>query len=493
MGYAGLRWMAVAFFFFQAEDGIRDPLVTGVQTCALPISFRNASAARAEAEATMSALQASEERYRVLVEGSLQGMYIHQDRLIQCANAPMARIFGYASPEDLIGQDYLILIAPQERRRIEAYRAARLGGEPAPTRYETQGVAKDGTPIRIEVLVSIIPWRGRPAILGTFLDVTERRQAQEALERLSQQHELILTSAGEGIFGQDPEGVATFVNPAAAALLGWPPEELVGRPMHPLLHHSRRDGTPYPQTECPIYAAFREGKMQRREHEVFWRRDGTSFPVEYTCTPVRANDGELVGSVVTFRDVSEREQLEAQIRQAEKMEAIGQLAGGVAHDFNNLLTVIKGRSELLRRRLRPDAIHSRDFELIKRTADRAAALVRQLLAFSRKQRLEPRTLDLSAVVAEMSTMLRRMIGEQIELLTPTDPAPGHVKADLVQIEQVRVNLAVNARDAMPDGGRLTLRTASVELDDAFTRQRPGLRPGPYVMLTVGDTGIGMDA
>src|SRR5207245_608703 len=291
-------------------------------------------------------------RYRVLVEGSLQGMYIHQDRLVQFANAPMARIFGYASPEDLIGQDYLILIAPQERRRIEAYRAARLRGEPAPTRYETQGVAKDGTPISIEVLVSMIPWRGRPAILGTFLDITERRRAQEALERLSRQHELILTSAGEGIFGQDPQGLATFVNPAAAALLGWPPEELVGRPMHPLLHHSRRDGTPYPRTECPIYAAFREGKMQRREHEVFWRRDGTSFPVEYTCTPVRAKDGELVGSVVTFRDVSEREQLEAQIRQAQKMEAIGQLAGGVAHDFNNLLTVIKGRRELLRPRPR---------------------------------------------------------------------------------------------------------------------------------------------
>src|SRR5207244_3499065 len=173
---------------------------------------------------------------------------------------------------------------------------------------------------------------------------------------------------------------------------------------------------------------------------------------------VRAKDGELVGSVVTFRDVAEAEQLEAQILAAQQMEAIGQLAGGVAHDFHNLLTVIKGRSELLRRRLRPDAIHSRDFDLIKRTADRAAALVRQLLAFSRTQLLEPRTLDLSAVVAEMSTMLRRMIGEQIELQTPTDPAPGHVKADVVQIEQVLANLAVNARDAMPEGGRLTLRS-----------------------------------
>ncbi|PYM84921.1 MAG: hypothetical protein DME09_07555 [Candidatus Rokuibacteriota bacterium] len=209
------------------------------------LAFRNArlfaqeQAARAEAEATAAALQASEERYRVLVEGSLQGMYIHQDRLVQFANAPMARIFGYASPEDLIGQDYLILIAPQERRRIEAYRAARLRGEPAPTRYETQGVAKDGTPISIEVLVSMIPWRGRPAILGTFLDITERRRAQEALERLSRQHELILTSAGEGIFGQDPEGLATFVNPAAAALLGWPPEELVAPPLE-----ARRDALP---------------------------------------------------------------------------------------------------------------------------------------------------------------------------------------------------------------------------------------------------------
>jgi len=455
--------------------------------------FAREQAARAEAEATARALQAGEERYRALIEGSIQGMYIHQDRVIQFANAPMARIFGYASPDDLVGRDYLVLIAPEERARIDGYRVARLRGEPAPPRYEAQGVARDGTPIWLEILASIISWNGRPAVLGTFLDITERKRAQGALERLSRRHELILASAGEGIFGQDSEGITMFMNPAAATMLGWPPEEIVGRPMHELIHHSRRDGTPYSRTECPIYAAFRDGRVRHGEHEVFWRRDGTSFPVEYTTTPMRAEDGRVMGAVVTFRDVTEREQLEAQIRQAQKMDAVGQLAGGIAHDFNNLLTVIKGRAEILQRRLRPDGTHAHDFDLIKRTADRASALVQQLLAFSRKQVLQPRVLDLNAVVAEMSTMLRRLIGEHVLLHTETDPTLWRVKADLVQIEQVIMNLVVNARDAMPGGGDLTLRTGNVELDGAFARQHPGARPGPHVILAVGDTGLGMDA
>jgi PAS domain S-box-containing protein len=454
--------------------------------------FAREQIARAEAEATAHALQTSEERYRVLVEGSIQGMYIHQDRTIAFANAPMARIFGYASPDDLVGGDYLILIAPEERARIEGYRAARLRGEPAPTRYEAEGVAKDGTPLWVEILVSVIPWNGQPAILGTFLDITERKRAQEALERLSRQHQLILASAGEGIYGVDAEGLATFVNPAGATMLGWTLEEIVGRPMHALIHHTTRDGARYPAAACPIHTAFRDGNVHQVEHEVFWRRDGTSFPVEYTSTPILAEDGRLIGAVVTFRDVTEREHLEAQIRQAQKMEAVGQLAGGIAHDFNNLLTVIKGRSELLHRRLKPDAVHARDFDLISKTADRASALIQQLLAFSRKQVLQPRVLDLNAVVSDMSTMLRRLIGERVVLKTFTEATLGHVKADLLQIEQVIVNLIVNGRDAMPEGGQLMLRTANVEIDEAFGRRHPGARRGPHVMLAVSDAGIGMD-
>jgi len=175
------------------------------------------------------------------------------------------------------------------------------------------------------------------------------------------------------------------------------------------------------------------------------------------------------------------------------MEAIGQLAGGIAHDFNNLLTVIKGRSEMIQRRLKRDTGDARDFDLISKTADRASGLIRQLLAFSRKQMLQPRVLDLNAVVSEISTMLRRLIGEHVVLETVTDATFGHVKADLLQIEQVIVNLVVNSRDAMPEGGRLTVRTANVELDEAFVRRHPGARRGPHVMLAVSDTGMGMDA
>jgi len=182
-----------------------------------------------------------------------------------------------------------------------------------------------------------------------------------------------------------------------------------------------------------------------------------------------------------------------QLLQAQKMEAIGRLAGGVAHDFNNLLTVISGRSELLLRRLRADDPLRQGLDLIHSTAERAAELTRQLLAFSRKQVLQPQVLQLNAVVAGLAPMLQRLISEDIELLTVLDPALGPVKADSAQLEQVLLNLAVNARDAMPQGGRLTLETANVSLDATYARQHGGVQPGPYVMLAVTDTGCGMDA
>jgi CheY-like chemotaxis protein len=174
------------------------------------------------------------------------------------------------------------------------------------------------------------------------------------------------------------------------------------------------------------------------------------------------------------------------------MEAVGRLAGGVAHDFNNLLTVIRGRSEILLRRLAPDIPWRQDIDLIEQTAERAAALTRQLLAFSRKQVLQPKVLELNAIVAGMDSILRRLIGEHIELVWLPGPALGCVRADPGQLEQVVMNLVVNARDAMPRGGRLTLETGSVELDDAFVRRNPGARAGTHVMLAVTDTGVGMN-
>jgi two-component system cell cycle sensor histidine kinase/response regulator CckA len=192
------------------------------------------------------------------------------------------------------------------------------------------------------------------------------------------------------------------------------------------------------------------------------------------------------------RDITERKRLETQLLQAQKLDSIGQLAGGVAHDFNNLLTVITGHADLVLGAAAPDDPARSDLEELRKAAERAAGLTRQLLAFARKQILEPRVLKLNDLVLEMDKLLRRLIGEDIELITLPAPDLGRVKVDLSQIEQVLINLAVNARDAMPDGGKLTIETRNVVLDDAYAQLRVGVSPGSYVMLAVSDTGIGMD-
>ncbi|MGH7342968.1 MAG: ATP-binding protein, partial [Candidatus Rokuibacteriota bacterium] len=228
------------------------------------------------------------------------------------------------------------------------------------------------------------------------------------------------------------------------------------------------------------------------------RKDGTEFPLELSLGSWTSEGRRFY--VGTVRDVSQRKQAEEalrqteqQLRQAQKMEAVGQLAGGIAHDFNNLLTVILGRSDLLRRRMGEDGPLRRDVELITATAARAGALTRQLLAFSRNQVLQPKVLDLNTVVSRMATLLRRLIGEHIHLVTVFQPDLGPVRVDPTQIEQVIVNLVVNARDAMPAGGTLTIETANARSDESAAGLEASAGPGSLVCLTVRDTGCGMDA
>jgi two-component system, cell cycle sensor histidine kinase and response regulator CckA len=209
---------------------------------------------------------------------------------------------------------------------------------------------------------------------------------------------------------------------------------------------------------------------------------------------VAGRDDERRLALVIAEDITERMRLEEQLLRSQKLEAVGRLAGGVAHDFNNLLTGILGYADLLHRGLADDDPRRRDAEEVKRAAERAADLTRQLLAFSRRQVLEPRVLDLNEVVEDMQRMLRRLIGEDIELVTAVEPDLGRVEADPGQLEQVIANLVVNARDAMPNGGRLVIQTANAEVDETFTSGRAGgMQPGPYVVLEVSDSGAGMDA
>src|SRR5437773_283580 len=252
--------------------------------------------------------------------------------------------------------------------------------------------------------------------------------------------------------------------------------------------HNVSDPTNREQIRAFIRAGYRVSDSETREHD----RDGR--PRVFLNNVVGfVEDGHLVRVWGTQRDVTEQRHLEEQFRQSQKMEAVGQLAGGIAHDFNNLLTAILGNTQLLLRELPPgDAMHG-DVEEIRKASERAASLTRQLLAYSRRQMLQPEVLDLNVVMAEMDKMLRRLIGEHIDLVAVFAPDLGRVRADPNQIEKVIVNLAVNARDAMPDGGKLTIATDHVDLDETFAQAHLGSVPGSYAMLSVTDTGVGMDA
>jgi PAS domain S-box-containing protein len=231
-----------------------------------------------------------------------------------------------------------------------------------------------------------------------------------------------------------------------------------------------------------------------REIEAEWRRkDGKVIIVRMTGHPVLQKDDSLDYFEVFAEDITERRSLEKQLLQSQKMEAIGRLAGGIAHDFNNLLGVILGHSDILGQQIGANDRLRKSVEATRHAAERAAALTMQLLAFSRKQVIEPTVIDLNASVMEIEKMLHRVIGEDIELAIKLQPELGRVKADAGQLSQVLMNLAVNSRDAMPNGGKLVIETANAELDDTYVRQHLGARPGPHVMLAVSDTGIGMDS
>ncbi len=309
-----------------------------------------------------------------------------------------------------------------------------------------------------------------------------------SLEALQGQNQLLLDSVGEGILGLDRAGQITFVNPAASRALGYDPEEMRGRRAHALIHAKRLDGSPIAADACPILAALGDGQVHQGD-DLFWRKDGSSLPVEFVSTPIRG-EGDIVGAVVAFKDVADRQRLESQLRHAQKMEAVGQLAGGIAHDFNNLLTAVVSAARFLQDDLGPGHPSAGDVQEILGAADRAAALTRQLLAFSRRQPMEPRVIDLGAAVQGMDKILRRLVGESIAL--ECSVAPGaRVKVDPNHVEQVLLNLVVNARDATGSGGRISIRVAHVAAEDPEVRLDPGMPPGPLVALTVSDTGSGM--
>ena len=301
-----------------------------------------------------------------------------------------------------------------------------------------------------------------------------------------------LSGIGDAVIVTDPHGITNFINPVAEALTGWTRLEAHGRSVNEILrlvNEKKRD-----EMESPVDRAIRANSVVTLPNYVMLiAKDGAEIPIEDSAAPIRDANGKLCGVVLVFRNVSSRRHLEDQVSQSQKMEAVGRLAGGVAGDFNNLLTIITGYSELLRSDLAPGNPLRRFAEEILYAAERAAGLTRQLLAFSRGQAAQPKMLDLNSVIGNLETMLRRLLGDKTELMLLPGPGLGRVRSDPAQIEQVIVNLAMNARDAMPNGGKFVIETANVEIDAENASKRVAVEPGSYVMIAVSDTGCGMDA
>jgi PAS domain S-box-containing protein len=315
-------------------------------------------------------------------------------------------------------------------------------------------------------------------------DISERKKAEAELRRTSDLLKAVADATPDAVFVKDAEGRYQLVNPAAARFVGRAVADMLGRDDSELFNAA--DAQLLKERDRRV---MRTGMMETEEEVLTLA--GVTRTFLATKAPYRDGNGKIAGTIGISRDVTEQRRLEEQYRQSQKMDAIGNLAGGIAHDFNNLLTIINGYSYLLLQSAPADGLMRERLEEIKKAGERSAALTRQLLAFSRRQLLMPVVLDLNEVVRDTEKMLRRVIGEDIELVTSLHPQLERIKADPGQLEQVLLNLAVNARDAMPQGGKLHIETSNVVLDEGYAKRHPRVRPGMYVVLKVRDTGVGM--
>jgi PAS domain S-box-containing protein len=399
-------------------------------------------------------------------------------------NRAFARDAGFSDPTDVVGKDDHQMAW---RDRAESYRdddrKVIESGRPK-LLIEELRTTPDGR--LITLLTSKVPLldaEGKVSgVLGTYLDISERKRAEQASLLLA----TAVDQAAESIVITDASGSILYTNPAFERTTGYSSEEVLGQNPR-LLKSGKQDDDFYRQ----MWTVLSDGGVWSGRI-INKRKDGTLFEEDATISPVRDAAGRILNYVAVKRDVSKESRLEQQLFQAQKIDAIGRLAGGVAHDFNNLLGVITGYGEVVFKRLPPDDSLKSKMRQVLKAAERAAGLTRQLLAFSRKQVLQPRILDLNSVVADMDDMLRRVIGEDVQFTTRMEPRLGSVRADPAQVEQIIMNLVVNARDAMPEGGTLTIETRNADLEPSYTMTHPPTRPGLYVMLSISDTGAGMD-
>jgi len=440
-----------------------------------------------------AALRESEENFRRSLDDSPLGIRIAtSEGETLYANQAALEIYGYDSVGELERTPVKERYTPESYAEFRTRKEKRERSEFGPSEYEISIVRKNGEIRRVQVFRKEVIWNGQRQFQVIYQDITKRKQAEEALRQSEERYRTILEDIEEGYFEVTLAGRPTFLNNSMSKIHGYPREELLGIDYRHFT--DEENAKKLVEAFNRVYRTGEPGELL--DYEII-RKDGTKRQVEVIASLKKDLSGNPIGFRGITRDVTERKQaeekmesLQEQLRQSQKMEAIGRLAGGIAHDFNNLLTIIKGYSQLSLIELKEDIPLKKNIEQIDRATDKAANLVRQLLAFSRRQIMEMKVLDLNAILRNLDNMLRRVIGEDIELVTVLAEDLGRVKTDPGWIEQAIMNLAVNARDAMASGGKLTIETGNVDLDEAYRGGHVAVEPGRYVMLSVSDTGAG---
>ena len=451
-------------------EGVAEPIVRGM---AQDITERK----RAE-----WALKESEEKFRVIFEDSKDGIVqVDVDsRKFHAANSTFCDMVQYTLDE--IRQLGIMDIHPKEDVPWIIEEFERRAKQETEKIIDIPVRRKDGSIFWADIKSSPVTISEKKYVLGNFRDVTGRRKSEETLARLG----FAVDQAAEAIVITDTKGTIQYVNPAFERSTGYSREEAVGKNSG-ILRSGKHDEAFY----RGLWDTLTRGDVWTG-HFINRKKDGSLFEEDATISPLRDSSGKIVNYVASKRDVTEMVSLERQVRTAQKMEAVGTLAGGIAHDFNNSLTGIYGFGELLRMRMAGDEQALHDLDEILHCAERAATLTRQLLTFARRQVIEPVNLDLSVLVADLMNLIGKVVGEHIEAKTSPGKDVPTIHADRGQIEQVVMNLCLNARDAMPNGGRLVVETENVYLEEEHVRQNPYMKPGRYALLTVSDTGIGME-
>jgi PAS domain S-box-containing protein len=439
--------------------------------------------ARNDAERHLAQMEG---RYRGLLEAAPDAMVVvnHLGEIV-LLNAQAEKQFGYRRDE-LLGQRVTNIIPEGFAERLVAdglRSAADALAQQIGTGIELVARRKDGSDFPIEIMLSPLDGAGGVLVTAAIRDITDRKRHEYDLSCLA----AVVESSHDAIISLTTAGIVFAWNHGAERIFGYTAAEAIGRSIAFISPAGR------PVEGLTLMERVARDETVEPIETVRVKKDGTQIHVALTLSSIRNSEGKLLGVSTIARDVTESKNLEDMLRQSQKMEAVGQLAGGVAHDFNNLLGVILGYTGLMLDHMDPEDPNRRAIEEIEKAGDRAALLTRQLLAFSRKQVLQPKVLDLNAVVAGTEKLLQRLIGENIDLRVVLNPQLGRVKADAGQLEQIIMNLVVNARDAMQPGGTLTIETSNVELDDDSAEMHPSSKPGPHAMLSITDTGCGMDA